>query len=78
MTSNQENTRNVKVEYGCFFVILASLITTAIQVIDVDSTTRIVLYIMGVPLVIAFALIGLRIILHSTKVQNGNQAGIKD
>lgn len=78
MTSNQEKTRNVRVEYGYFFVILASLITTAIQIIDVDSTTRIVLYIIGVPLVIAFALIGLRIILHSTIVQYCNQVGIKD
>jgi protein-S-isoprenylcysteine O-methyltransferase Ste14 len=78
MTNNQEKTRNVKLEYGCFIVILALLITTALQVIDVDSTTRIVLYIIGVPIVIALALIGHWIFHHSAKVQFYNQPGIKD
>jgi hypothetical protein len=52
-------TRNVLIIYGFFFVMLAALLSAAIQTMSMDSVTRFLIYILSWSFALASAFIGL-------------------
>jgi hypothetical protein len=67
-TYSPEIVRNVMVVYGFFFVLLAALLSAAIQTMDMNPFPRVVLYIFSWPLALSSAFIGLGLIEMLEKV----------